>query len=414
MCLASPNLHPEPQSGESGIYRNSDGSLDSLPNSVGVNLFEDIECYLEAFSDKIAGDIFEQFGEYEEFLEERWDLGDSYLGTGQKHLYDETNCVCPHVVRPEPALVYTTRFDAEGGWFERQTMGLVVRDALGDNAMHRFVSCGIRGTVQYCDGEDGSLRTRIRGSACKNRICPSCNKKYKQKVKIGVERITSMMGWRSMVTLTLRHNKNDTLEEVMDKLENAWNRLRRRKVWTSNVTGSIRVVEITKTEENGWHPHLHVIADAKWIPWAELKDAWHEITTDSFSVKIKRIKTSEGAAHYVSKYVTKETQSWNDRDIFEYLKAMKGKRLISTTGWCRDFKILGEIEDEEDELMEEENWESFGTVHDLFREANNGSALARRIIEDLYGREVAEKAKRIYREKKQGSSAPNNQMNLFI
>jgi hypothetical protein len=48
------------------------------------------------------------------------------------------------------------------------------------------------------------------------------------------------------------------------------------------VRGGVYSLEITWSSERGdWHPHAHVLMDAPWIAWAEMRDAWRAVTCDA-------------------------------------------------------------------------------------------------------------------------------------
>lgn len=96
---------------------------------------------------------------------------------------------------------------------------------------------------------------------CATRVCMHRG----NEVKTAVER------WRdldpnnvvSLLTLTVRHARGHSLETLRRGLAQAW-----RKVWQGkagakrkkrfNVEHSIRALEVTHSEANGWHPHLHL------------------------------------------------------------------------------------------------------------------------------------------------------------
>lgn len=67
-----------------------------------------------------------------------------------------------------------------------------------------------------------------------------------------------------LVSLTLRHGAGDNLEHLRTQLADAWRGMTRGKAWTRfksryGVSGTIRALELTHGEANGWHPHLHVL-----------------------------------------------------------------------------------------------------------------------------------------------------------
>lgn len=118
------------------------------------------------------------------------------------------------------------------------------------------------------------------------------------------------------ITLTIRHNKNQSLGEVMDKLCIAkeklgkkyrnWKRAtQKKKSFFNNFDGIVSSIEVTYSEKNGWHPHIHILACSesalpieyldKWhCNWnKELQEEWHKITGDSFQVSMREITVME-------------------------------------------------------------------------------------------------------------------------
>jgi len=53
-----------------------------------------------------------------------------------------------------------------------------------------------------------------------------------------------------------------------------------------------------------WHPHIHVLVDADYIPKRLLKSAWQKFTIDSHIVDIRKVENPEKAAEYVARYAT--------------------------------------------------------------------------------------------------------------
>jgi hypothetical protein len=48
------------------------------------------------------------------------------------------------------------------------------------------------------------------------------------------------------------------------------------------VLGGVYSVEITwSPERRDWHPHAHILMDAPWIAWSEVRDAWRAVTCDA-------------------------------------------------------------------------------------------------------------------------------------
>lgn len=68
--------------------------------------------------------------------------------------------------------------------------------------------------------------------------------------------------WR-MVTLTLRHRSGAALAPMLVQLFDAWRATRAtravREVFAARVSASARALEVTWSERNGWHPHIHLM-----------------------------------------------------------------------------------------------------------------------------------------------------------
>jgi NAD-dependent dihydropyrimidine dehydrogenase PreA subunit len=48
------------------------------------------------------------------------------------------------------------------------------------------------------------------------------------------------------------------------------------------VAGGVYSLEVTWNPDRGdWHPHAHLLVDAPWIRWGEMRDAWRAVTCDA-------------------------------------------------------------------------------------------------------------------------------------
>lgn len=74
-----------------------------------------------------------------------------------------------------------------------------------------------------------------------------------------------------MVTLTLRHRREQALRPLVDSLMDAWRGTRAtrrvREPFTRHVTASARALEVTWSSRNGWHPHIHLVLRTE--PWSD-------------------------------------------------------------------------------------------------------------------------------------------------
>ena len=65
-----------------------------------------------------------------------------------------------------------------------------------------------------------------------------------------------------MVTYTLRHNRGDKLSVLLEALKKAYKATKSGRFYQSlqdefGIVGSIRTIEVTWSDDNGWHVHIH-------------------------------------------------------------------------------------------------------------------------------------------------------------
>lgn len=106
-----------------------------------------------------------------------------------------------------------------------------------------------------------------------------------------------------MITLTLRHARGDNPELHLNELHRGW-RLLRRCVCRALKIKKFPYGLVIEPHQDG-NPHMHILVRLPYISKAFLKTKW-EMITESFEVKINRVKSRAGAARYVTKYLTKE------------------------------------------------------------------------------------------------------------
>ena len=94
--------------------------------------------------------------------------------------------------------------------------------------------------------------------------CPVCSAR---KAAERADELDRMMagdpnGRWQMVTLTLRHHAGERLEESLNRLMQAFRRVRRtrivRDIFSARVSATVRATEVT-FGRNGWHPHIHLL-----------------------------------------------------------------------------------------------------------------------------------------------------------
>lgn len=98
--------------------------------------------------------------------------------------------------------------------------------------------------------------------------CPVCAAKVaaRRSLELGCGLLSwERMGGRLLMgTLTLRHHLGHRLADEWDALADAWKSILKSRVWKKwlqrlGVPGNVRVVEVTRGPEHGWHAHLHFV-----------------------------------------------------------------------------------------------------------------------------------------------------------
>lgn len=161
-----------------------------------------------------------------------------------------------------------------------------------------------------------------RANFCKyDKFCLACSTRRSilmiQRFMEWVKKYDLYNKHRYHITLTVRHNKNQTLKTVLDKLcaakEKLWKRYRnwkrasqKTKSFMNYFDWIVSSIEVTHSVNGWWHPHIHILACSEYeIPteylekWQcywnkELQKEWHEITWDSFQISMREITVTEG------------------------------------------------------------------------------------------------------------------------
>lgn len=130
--------------------------------------------------------------------------------------------------------------------------------------------------------------------------CPTCSATIRQRRSLEIQEAVKQHqdsgGSLLFLTLTLRHSKAMPLSFTFDAIREAFTRVVRGNPWKKwagrlGLIGYIKAVEITLSDGDGWHPHLHVLmfteskvedgtmqAFRAWVfdRWAEKLDAMAE------------------------------------------------------------------------------------------------------------------------------------------
>lgn len=174
----------------------------------------------------------------------------------------------------------------------------------------------------------------LRLNRCRDRMCPLCSQRRAWACAKKIERLTKEMDSPKFLTVTIRV-EGESLRESLDKLASAFRGLRKTRLWRVAVAGGVYSIEVTRgADGTRWHPHLHAVIDAGYMPQKLLADAWRGLTAGSSIVDIRAVRSRRSIARYLSKYVAKGDAfgGWTEADIVEYARAMHGRRVMHTFG----------------------------------------------------------------------------------
>jgi Replication protein len=255
--------------------------------------------------------------------------------------------------RPE----YRTPSEAErtfrhSGWLplRRRIDAALRRTAQSASRVTAFNACGCNAWVLVHDSDASAVR--IACDKCHDRFCVPCSRDRSYLIRTNLtdaiehtsrgQRDPSVVTHR-FVTLTLRSLPTDRLADLLDRLYDAFRRLRQTTLWRRRVRGGAAICEVKRTRSNRWHPHLHVVMQGRFLPKHELQAAWSRATNGSYVVDIRKLDDARSVARYVSKYVSKgidSSVSGDDDLLDEAVIALKGRRLLLTFGSWRKYSLL--------------------------------------------------------------------------
>lgn len=130
------------------------------------------------------------------------------------------------------------------------------------------------GTVSVYRNDDGSGTSLTGLNRCGNIwTCPVCAAKVAEHRRAELSAaLTAHLGNGGaayLITLTFPHEADHLMAELIERFTNARQRLQNSRTWKNAMKdagrlGSVASLEVTISQENGWHPHLHllVFADA--------------------------------------------------------------------------------------------------------------------------------------------------------
>lgn len=148
-------------------------------------------------------------------------------------------------------------------------------------------------------GEASTFRVFAR-VPCRSWSCDRCGNIKALKLRLRVE----MSTYNKFLTLTHRPVPGEGPEAALDRMRRNWTKLSKR-IQRRNGGQRIKYVAVTEWTKKGW-PHLHLLADMPYLPQRVLSGHWKALHGSPI-VDIRRVKSEDGAARYLAKYLTKGT-----------------------------------------------------------------------------------------------------------
>lgn len=231
-----------------------------------------------------------------------------------------------------------TRQEAQGGlmfgelWKKASTFKLSVAAKLREVGNQvdaaSLEECHSRRIYARCND---CRSVQIFRNRCDQFFCPECQPKLAKKRAASVGWWASLLTQPKHVVLTVRNTPILTKRHVK-QIKKWFLRLRKRK-FCSNWKGGFYSVECT-CENKGWHLHLHILVDARWVDARGLSAQWDAVTSGAgHIVKVKDCRD----AHYlaeVTKYAAKgsDLARWDGHEINEFIQAFRGVRAFGVFG----------------------------------------------------------------------------------
>jgi hypothetical protein len=106
-------------------------------------------------------------------------------------------------------------------------------------------------------------------------VCPVCSAKITERRRAELEGANDDGLSKFMVTYTIQHNKHDKLKTLIADLRAGIKDMKNSRQYKKllkdlQIVGTVTALEITISNENGWHPHLHALVFSS-LPQSKIK-----------------------------------------------------------------------------------------------------------------------------------------------
>lgn len=262
-------------------------------------------------------------------------------------------------------------------WDKKRALTQSVEQIFYDSEEHKLNKQSKRlkecsSLLLYSLKDDNSIKLK-RASFCKVRSCPVCSwRRSKMWQARMFEALPAFSDFRwLLLTLTVKNCDVTDLKVTVKAMQQAFAKMRKRKMFSSVVTGYVKALEVTRSETGQAHPHFHIMLLVKpsyftynyikkddWAAeWQSVLNVDYEPVCDVRAITDKKGKGVGGAVLEVLKYETKSADLVKHPDFLQQLALqLKGSRAIELGGLVKEkLKALDEVKETDDMLITESN-----------------------------------------------------------
>lgn len=201
-----------------------------------------------------------------------------------------------------------------------------------EKLVERLRKCGLKFNL-YCVACGHAHEVAQK---CCRKWCPSCAPKRANERAGRMRAAIRLMKWPMHITLTVPNIREGCEDRgFLRALLLAFRTLRRSTLWSRCVKGGVYGMEVTN-KGNGWHPHIHIIADCRWLA-VKTPEPHHTDTTEERTYKFQLAAQELQCAWAKATDLEMHKSIWIRRcdagaatEVAKY--AIKAADLLNTTG----------------------------------------------------------------------------------
>lgn len=334
-----------------------------LPSDVYVDLYDDVPSRAASFDS--INDVFDAV----------FDPVTPSVSAASGERLDNRGATFPLSSETAPLLSFENKKDlrksSSARWkLKHDVVGILRDNPKSDGKGYAVCGCGYAAVFKNDDGDLEGVesvdiyrrggRVGVSGALRCNSpwLCPTCAparaEKRRENVSEVVDRTSAMRGVTAFVTLTIRHDREDSLADLKRIQSDASRRARQGRKWQeikekAQILGVVQGVEVLHNVLTGWHYHAHLA-----IPCLSSKSVVFDAMKSFVERYIELVRAEGGDAlmsaqdiqiiedcsdEKASQYISKGSASW---EIAGSLKEARSK--TSRTPW--DLVALASAGDE--------------------------------------------------------------------